>query len=124
MDALTLNAQIQLATATAKKPPVAEVPAPGSGGKDVPASGNAKPVEPVEIDIPEVSVEQAVAQIKDFIANSQRDLQFQVDDATGRTVVSVYGSSGELIRQYPSEEILKIAATLQEQGFNLIDQSA
>ncbi len=122
MDALTLNAQIQVA---APKPKGLAQPAvaPAESGKVVPGSGKAPPPKAPEIDIPEIDIQQAVAQIQDFIASSERDLSFRVDDATGRTVVSVYGGSGELIRQYPSEEILKIAATLQEQGLNLIDQS-
>jgi len=123
MDALTLNAQVQLAAPQAKGPARSAV-VPADTGKPMPESGKAPPPEAPEIDIPEIDIEQAVAQIQDYISQSERDLAFRVDDATGRTVVSVYGGSGELIRQYPSEEILKIAATLQEQGLNLIDQSA
>jgi len=121
MDALTLTTQTQVAT-QAKGPAQPEVVK--EGGKVSPESGKAAPPPAPEIEIPEIDIEQAVAQIQEFIVQSERDLDFRVDDATGRTVVSVYGGSGELIRQYPSEEILKIAATLQEQGLQLIDQSA
>ncbi len=115
MDALTLNTQVQVAATQAK----AAAPRAAESGKVAPSGGNVQPPA-----APEIDIEQAVAQIQQYIAQSERDLQFRVDDATGRTVVSVYGGSGELIRQFPSEEILSIAATLQEQGFNLIDQSA
>ena len=123
MDALTLNTQIQLATPQARGPAQPAVARPETG-KLSPESGNTPPPEAPEIDIPEIDIQQAVAQIQEFIVQSERDLSFRVDDATGRTVVSVYGGNGELIRQYPSEEILKIAATLQEQGIQLIDQTA
>ncbi|NND54288.1 MAG: flagellar protein FlaG [Gammaproteobacteria bacterium] len=122
MDALTLNSQLQVAT-QAKGPAQPKVAAAESG-KVSPESGKAAPPPAPEIDIPEIDIEQAVAQIQEFIVQSERDLDFRVDDATGRTVISVYGGSGELIRQYPSEEILKIAANLQQQGLQLIDQSA
>lgn len=122
MDALTLNMQTQVAQ-QAKGPAQPQIARPESG-KVSPESGKAAPPPAPEIDIPEIDIEQAVAQIQDFIASTERDLDFRVDDATGRTVVSVYGGNGELIRQFPSEEILKIAATLEEQGLSLIDQSA
>ena len=122
MDALTLNAQIQVATQA--KGPAQPKTAPAESGKVSPESGKTPPPEAPEIDIPEIDIQQAVAQIQEFIAQSERDLSFRVDDATGRTVVSVFSGNGELIRQYPSEEILKIAATLQEQGLQLIDQTA
>jgi len=92
-------------------------------GKVSPDSGKTAPPPAPEIAIPEIDIEQAVAQIQEYIAQSERDLQFRVDDATGRTVVSVFSGSGDLVRQYPSEEVLKIAATLKEQGLQLIDQS-
>ena len=122
MDALTLNTQMQVATQA--KGPAQPNAAPAESGKVSPESGKAAPPPAPEIDIPEIDIEQAVAQIQEFIVQSERDLDFRVDDATGRTVISVYGGNGELIRQYPSEEILKIAATLEEQGLQLIDQSA
>ena len=122
MDALTLNMQMQVAQ-QARGPAQPRVSAPESG-KVSPESGKATPPPAPEIDIPEIDIEHAVAQIREYIAQSERDLAFRVDDATGRTVVSVYSGEGDLIRQYPSEEMLKIAANLQEQGLQLIDQSA
>lgn len=124
MDALSLTAQLQSITAKAARPAGGEL-VPAGSGNALPAEGKSAP-EPAsapKIDIPEVSIEQVVAQIQEFISQSQRDLEFRVDDSTGRTVVSVFGGNGELIRQFPSAEILKIVATLQEQGLNLLDQS-
>lgn len=61
------------------------------------------------------NVAAAVEKINDFIQITRRDLQFSVDDETGRTVVKVLDSeTDEVIRQIPAEEILTIAANLDE----------
>ena len=43
---------------------------------------------------------------------SQSNLSFSVDESTGKTIVRVVRSTGEVVRQIPSEEALAIAATL------------
>ena len=43
---------------------------------------------------------------------SQSSLSFSIDENTGKTIVRVVSSTGELVRQIPSEEALAIAATL------------
>lgn len=120
MDAV--NLKIQAVLAKPDKALLSRMPA--LDGKTLPEAGKNSAAIPAAVEIPEVSVEEAVRQIQDYMTQSQRDLQFRVDEASGRTVISVYSGSGELIRQYPSAEVLKIAAALQEQGFNLIDQRA
>jgi len=76
------------------------------------------PVEQARLSTPVASVaatprrdlEAATAQIERFVRSSGRDLQFRVDDDSGRVVVSVRDSdTGELIRQIPSEAALRIA---------------
>ena len=55
-------------------------------------------------------VESAVRKISDFVQNFQRDLQFSVDKASGRTVINVVDSeTKQVIRQIPSEESLRIS---------------
>jgi flagellar protein FlaG len=57
----------------------------------------------------------AVKKINDFIQVIRRDLQFSVDEDTGMTVVKVMDAeTEEVIRQIPSEEVLAIAANLEE----------
>ena len=57
----------------------------------------------------------AVKQMKDFAQMLNRELQFDVDDELGQTVVRVVDKeSGELIRQIPSDEILELAKQMQE----------
>lgn len=60
-------------------------------------------------------VEEAVSSIREFAQSIQRNLNFSLDDSTGRVVVKVTdGVSGEVIRQIPSEEALRLAETLDE----------
>ena len=58
----------------------------------------------------------AIAKISEHIQNVQRNLVFSVDEKSGRDVVTIKDAkSDEVIRQYPSEEILKLARNLSEQ---------
>ena len=60
-------------------------------------------------------VEDAVSTIQGFVQSVRRNLDFQLDDSTGRVVVKVTDSeSGDVIRQIPSEEALKLAESLEE----------
>ena len=67
---------------------------------------------------PEVSreqVEDAVATIQEFVQSVRRSINFAVDDGSGRVVVKVTDAgSGDVIRQIPSEEALKLAENLSE----------
>lgn len=52
----------------------------------------------------------AVSQINDHVQNIQRNLQFTVDDITGKDIVTVIDSETEkVIRQIPNEEVLEVA---------------
>lgn len=60
-------------------------------------------------------VEQAVSSIKAFAQSIQRNLNFALDDSSGRVVVKVTdGVSGDVIRQIPSEDALRLAESLDE----------
>lgn len=64
----------------------------------------------------------AVAALEAWVREMERDLQFRIDEASGRIVVSVIdGASGDVIRQIPAEEVLRIAAGLDARGLNLLD---
>tara|TARA_Y100001968_G_C19440084_1_gene762013 strand:- start:2979 stop:3470 length:492 start_codon:yes stop_codon:yes gene_type:complete len=60
-------------------------------------------------------LEEAVNKVESFLSSQNRDLSFTIDDETKRTIVTVKeSSSGEVIRQIPSEEVLKLASRIQE----------
>lgn len=57
----------------------------------------------------------AVADMQDYIDTAGRNIQFQLDEESGRMVVTVTeASSGDVIRQMPSEEALRLAENLSE----------
>ncbi|MFZ6046321.1 flagellar protein FlaG [Pseudomonas sp. CR3202] len=63
----------------------------------------------------EKPVEAALSNIQDFVQHIQRNLSFALDESSGRVVVKVTDTqSGELIRQIPSEDVLKLAESLSE----------
>lgn len=69
-------------------------------------------------------VEQAVSQVNEFVQNLNRDLQFTVDEDSGRTVIKVLDNeTKQVIRQIPPEELLRIANYLLEaEGSSLLLQ--
>ncbi len=67
---------------------------------------------------------RAVAkQIESYLKANGRDLQFSVDEESGRTVVTgaATPSTGEVIRQIPDAEALRIAQSLGNQPGTLLD---
>lgn len=71
------------------------------------------------------TVRAAAKQIDSFLKSAGRTLNIRVDDITGRMVVTVRdSSSGDVIRQIPSEEALKLAQSLGESSAALLDLTA
>ncbi len=88
-----------------------------------PASAVSAPVEPVEVAQQELKA--AVESLREFVTDMQRELQFSVDEDSGRTIITVIDSdSGKIIRQIPPEEVLHLARSVAEGAFNLIDRRA
>lgn len=60
-------------------------------------------------------LETAMSNIQEFVQSVRRDLNFSLDEGNGRVVVKVTdATSGDVIRQIPSEEALKLAENLTE----------
>lgn len=105
-------------------------PVPVTGAAAVPAKGSpgSAPVSDVEdvasplervADVGQTAgreeVEDAVASIQEFVQSVRRSINFSVEDGSGRVVVKVTDAeSGNVIRQIPSEEALKLAENLSE----------
>lgn len=76
-------------------------------------------------DTKRVALEKAVTDIREFVQSTQRNLDFSIDDSTGRVVVKVVATeSGEVIRQIPSETALKLAQNLSDASSLLFDTKA
>jgi flagellar protein FlaG len=65
----------------------------------------------------------AVAQqLETYLRSVGRSVQFSIDEQSGETVVSVRDAdTGEVIRQIPSAEALRLAQALGNQPNSLID---
>jgi flagellar protein FlaG len=73
-----------------------------------------------------VEVKQAARQLETFMQSMNRYLEFRVDQDSGRTIVTVKDkSTGEVVRQIPSEEVLRLAHNLGGKGrTGLLNQTA
>ena len=70
-------------------------------------------------------IEKAAEQLQQFVQSMGRDLNFSVDSVTGYNIVRVVDSStGELIRQLPSEELLRLAKSMETLKNVLVSQKA
>ncbi len=71
------------------------------------------------------SIEKIAADLQKFVQSMGRDLNFSVDETTGYHVVRVVDqSTGELIRQLPSDELLKLAREFEQLQNALVSQRA
>jgi len=100
------------------KPDVASLPE--KGGQALPVNGKQQPPETANT----VEVRQAVSEINEIVQSVQRDLSFNMDEDSGKTVIRVVDTeSGELIRQIPSKEVLAIASQLREFQEDAVSQN-
>jgi flagellar protein FlaG len=72
------------------------------------------------------TVEQTTAavaqQLEHYLRSVGRSVQFSIDEESGETVVSIRDAeTGEMIRQIPSAEALRLAQSLGSQSSSLID---
>jgi flagellar protein FlaG len=70
-------------------------------------------------------VAKAAEELQNFVRSMGRNLNFSIDETTGYHVVRVMNpDTGELIRQLPSEELLKISREFERLNNALISQRA
>ena len=88
---------------------------PLAGNTPVEEAARSERPEVVSVNVPEDELKGAVSQMQDFAQMLNRELQFDVDEDLGRTVVRVLDKdTGDLIRQIPSDEILAMAKHMKE----------
>lgn len=99
-------------TARSKAVPAANA-APGNNAS---ASGQDLPVRrPAEM--PAHDIEDIVRRLNELMAERERSLSFRVDEASGRTVITVLdATTHEVVRQIPSEEALVLARAVEKAG--------
>ncbi|MFT5603870.1 MAG: flagellar protein FlaG [Paracoccaceae bacterium] len=68
---------------------------------------------------------EAVRKINDVLRERNRDIEFSVDEGSGKTVVKViHRESGEVIRQFPPEVVLNFAHAFTEGSASLLEEFA
>lgn len=78
-------------------------------------SGEQAPLTPQQL-------EKVAQQLQDFVGEMNRGLEFSVDKDSGRDVIKVIDkNSGDLVKQYPSEEVLTLVAKLSDMVGGFID---
>jgi len=63
------------------------------------------------------------AQLQEYLQSSRRDIEFRVDADTGTQIITVRdANTGDVIRQMPSEEVLRVLKSLNAPQGTLLDQ--
>jgi flagellar protein FlaG len=67
----------------------------------------------------------AVEHLNQLTRSARRELQFNVDESTGRTVIKVIDSeSEEVVREIPPEEVLALIARFENLNNGLVEEKA
>ncbi len=96
-------------------------PAPAGGTTGLPA-GNALPMAgrdlpPTEPPVSAADVERALQRLTELVSETQRSLRFRIDEASGRTVITVLDAeTNEVVRQIPPPEFLALVRHLERVG--------
>jgi len=67
-------------------------------------------------------LEKVAQQLQDFVGDLNRNIEFSVDEDSGRDVIKVIDkNTGDLLKQYPSEEVLTLVSKFSEMIGGLVD---
>ena len=108
-----------VAAARTSTPAPASSQAPGSSAIQIPDTPKVQAPKPVAIkfDASEVrqNLQDAVRMLNQQMTSTKRGLGFQVDEAVGGPVVTVRSAeSGEVVRQIPTEVVVRIAHNIEK----------
>lgn len=105
---------------TPRPAPTQNLQKPQQADKPLLSAREQSPAEPSK-----QNVEEAVKRLNSFVANSQSEINFSIDEESGIRVVKVIDSqSKEVIRQFPSEEAIELARALDKlQGLLIKDKA-
>jgi flagellar protein FlaG len=72
---------------------------------------------------PPADIEKVARQLESFLKRVSRSLEFHVDETSGRMVCSVRDAqTGDLIRQIPNEEVLRMAELAHDETIVLVSE--
>lgn len=95
-------------------------------GRAAPAASSvARVPDDAEQEATPVQVETAVKQVNAALEIRSIGIQFEIDKDTDKVIVKVIDrNSGEVIRQVPNEEVVRIAKVMGEMSGLLVDDAA
>lgn len=80
---------------------------------EAPATSTVVPEQPSGVPAAH-ELSAAITSIREAAQSIHRDLNFSLDEESGAVIVKVVDSNGELVRQIPSEYILRLRGQLEE----------
>ena len=114
-------AVVERAPAIAKVPSSAARSAPRNPSTELPRAGSDVAENPGQLQ----ADRQEGARLKALISDPNHRLSTQPDELTGRIVLRVEDrATGELVEQYPAEELLRLYAAMRDSLGGLVDQQA
>jgi flagellar protein FlaG len=125
MNITPTNSAPSLSTTAAHKGPAASVVPPGPVSVEPeqpePAVAKVKLQAPEKVDLGfsakemRENIQEAIDRLNQQLKANGRDLSFQMDEEINRPIITVRNiETGEVVRQIPSEEIIRMAHTLEE----------
>jgi flagellar protein FlaG len=102
--------------------PAQPTPAKSGTGDVRPEVVKAQTLKGPEVpEMPEITLKEAISKIKEAIevlnetlASKDRSIRFRVDETTDRSIITVVDEkTGKVVRQLPSEEMLRVAHNIE-----------
>lgn len=94
----------------------------GESNKEHSASVSEQTKEVSQAQLTPQQLDKVAQQLQDFVGDMNRGLVFSVDKDSGRDVIKVIDkNSGDLVKQFPSEEVLTLVAKLSEMVGGFVD---
>ena len=107
----------------AQTSPTAHVKRLGEG--DRPAGGHADVEKAAKAEKTREPLNEVVSELNNLVRDLHRELQFSVDDKSGEPVIKVVDSkTDEVVRQIPSEEVVRLRQRLEEAAGVIFRDSA
>ncbi len=117
-----MNAEA-IANTVIRNPPPTQAPLrePQREPKPVEVRADAQASEPPEIDRTELA--QALEGVNSFLASGSNHIQFALHEGSGKMMVSVIdNTTDEVIKTFPSKELLDLASKIGELVGTLMDR--
>jgi flagellar protein FlaG len=101
----------------------ARVPAPATSSAARSATAPAQ-TERAQPEGPQLKIEEVAQRIDCYLRSVGRSIEFSIDADSGRTVIMVRDKeTGELIRQIPNEEALRLAEMAADETIVLVNET-